>query len=183
MTVDSTTVDTTDIRRALDVLCEPGSVYELRALDVPDGRYATIISGYFDDLDKLALAAAEAEERVARGVYITLNPIKHALLARAANRSRMVQQRTPLTSDTDVERRRWLPLDFDAVRPADESTNLDIGKLPAEGAVDALIGDRERGVARVLEGMTLKDLAVSAAADGGAAVERLPGKAPPRRAG
>ena len=118
MTVDSTTVDTTDIRRALDVLCEPGSVYELRALDVPDGRYATIISGYFDDLDKLALAAAEAEERVARGVYITLNPIKHALLARAANRSRMVQQRTPLTSDTDVERRRWLPLDFDAVRPA-----------------------------------------------------------------
>ncbi|MCH8213960.1 MAG: YihY/virulence factor BrkB family protein [Proteobacteria bacterium] len=72
---------------------------------------------------------------------------------------------------------------LDAVRAADESTHLDIGKLPAEPAVEALIGDLERGLAGVLEGMTLKDLAVSAEAAGGAAVERLPGKAPPRRAG
>ena len=72
---------------------------------------------------------------------------------------------------------------LDAVRAADESTHLDIGQLPAEAAVDALIGDLERGLAGVLEGMTLKDLAVSAVPDGGAAVERLPGKAPPRRAG
>ncbi len=72
---------------------------------------------------------------------------------------------------------------LDAVRAADESTHLDIEQLPAEAAVDALVGDLERGVAGVLEGMTLKDLAVSAEPAGGAAVERLPGKAPPRRAG
>jgi hypothetical protein len=45
------------------------------------------------------------------------------------------------------------------------------------------VADLERGVAGVLEGITLKDLAVSAEPHGGAAVERLPGKAPPRRAG
>ena len=72
---------------------------------------------------------------------------------------------------------------LDAVRAADESTHLDIERLPAEAAVDALIGDLERGVAGVLEGMTLKDLAVSGKAAGGADVERLPEKAPPRRAG
>ncbi len=72
---------------------------------------------------------------------------------------------------------------LDAVRAADKSTHLDIEQLPAEAAVDALVGDLERGVAGVLEGMTLKDLAVSAEPAGGAAVERLPGKAPPRRAG
>ncbi len=72
---------------------------------------------------------------------------------------------------------------LDAVRAADESTHLDIEQLPAEAAVEALIGDLERGLAGVLEGVTLKDLAVSAEPDGGAAVERLPGKAPPGRAG
>lgn len=72
---------------------------------------------------------------------------------------------------------------LDAVRAADESTHLDIEQLPAEAAVDALVGDLERGLAGVLEGITLKDLAVSAEPAGGAAVERLPGKAPPRRAG
>ena len=45
------------------------------------------------------------------------------------------------------------------------------------------MGDLERGLAGVLEGITLKDLALSAEPAGGAAVERLPGKAPPRRAG
>ena len=72
---------------------------------------------------------------------------------------------------------------LDAVRAADESTHLDVGRLPAEPAVEALVRDLERGLAGVLEGMTLKDLALSAEPAGGAAVERLPGRAPPRRAG
>ena len=72
---------------------------------------------------------------------------------------------------------------LDAVRAADENTHLDVGQLPAEPAVEALVSDLERGLAEVLEGLTLKDLAVSGEPAGEAGVERLPGQAPPRRAG
>jgi hypothetical protein len=49
-------------------------------------------------------------------VYITLNPITPELLARYANRVEEGAQ--GLTTDRHVLRRRWLPIDFDATRPA-----------------------------------------------------------------
>ena len=52
----------------------------------------------------------------AEGTYLTLNPVNPELLARAANRCRNWAKHT--TGDADVLRRCWLPLDFDAVRPA-----------------------------------------------------------------
>jgi hypothetical protein len=103
---------------ALAILTEPGQVVELRALGVSTPGYHRphTVSGYFDDMEKLAEAAARLQ--TARGIYITLNRVNPALLARAVNRVRDVQDKEPLTSDADVTRRRWLPIDCDPVRPS-----------------------------------------------------------------
>ncbi|HLA81363.1 MAG TPA: hypothetical protein VJP78_07080 [Thermoleophilia bacterium] len=100
------------IRKALDVVLEPGSVAELR---VPKTERTKTVSGYFDDFDKLAEAAAEWSDQ-APGVYVTLNPVLPDLLARTSNRAKGWAENT--TTDSQIVRRRWLPLDFDAVRPS-----------------------------------------------------------------
>lgn len=105
-------VGATDIRAALGVLFStPDELHELRVPNTPK-RTA---SGYFDDLDALSRAAARLD-RVASGVYVTLNPVLPALKARAANRT--VEYARYTTADRDVTRRRWLPVDLDARRPA-----------------------------------------------------------------
>ena len=100
------------IRKALGVVLEPGAVAELRVLKTERTK---TVSGYFDDFDKLAEAAAQWSGR-APGVYITLNPVLPALLARRANRAKGWAENT--TTDNQIVRRLWLPLDFDAVRPS-----------------------------------------------------------------
>ena len=97
---------------ALRVLTEPGQVVELRILNAP--RVGTV-SGYFDDPEKLADAAARWSGK-APAVYVTPNPVNPALLARANNR--LVERVRSTTADADVVRRARLFLDFDAVRPA-----------------------------------------------------------------
>ena len=98
------------IQRAFAVLFEPGDTVELRSF-----KDRTTASGYFDDFDALARQAAELDRR-GFAVYATLNPAKPALLSRAQNRVRTYPKAT--TSDADVLRRRWLPVDLDPVRPS-----------------------------------------------------------------
>jgi len=90
--------DPAEARRALSFLLQPGQVTELRALDVSTAAYRRphTASGYFDDPDALVGALA-AFERGAKCVYVALNPVEPALLARAANRVRDVADREPLT--------------------------------------------------------------------------------------
>jgi hypothetical protein len=110
---------TGEIRRALTTLFPGGGVVELRAL-----ADHSVHSGYFDDLDTLAEKAASLDTlpEVA-GVYVTLNEIDPALLSRRANRVKMhLGRKDPTTSDTDVVRRRWLPIDLDPVRPSGVSS-------------------------------------------------------------
>src|SRR5882724_945796 len=76
------TDDMTYIERVLKLLhAEHESVLEVRCLKT---RWGTI-SGYFNDFTKLAEIAAELSGEVP-AVYITLNPVNPALLARANNR-------------------------------------------------------------------------------------------------
>src|SRR5262249_45678706 len=98
------------IRRVLSLLCESGSVVELRCLNT---QWKTI-SGYFSDFEKLARDAAELSGNLP-AVYITLNPVNTALLARANNRVQKYAKTT--TGDGDIVKRCWLPVDFDPVRP------------------------------------------------------------------
>ena len=107
------------ILKALHVLFSEGEhVTELRALGVPedwsDGGFTH--SGYFDDLEALATAAARLDRKGARAVYVTPNPVKPDLLARAKNRT--VRSPKSTTTNDEIQRRRWLLLDFDPKRPA-----------------------------------------------------------------
>ncbi|MDD4255132.1 MAG: hypothetical protein PHP59_07115, partial [Methanofollis sp.] len=107
------------IPAALAALFPDGGVVEVRAL----ADYATH-SGYFDDFAKLAACAEalDADPEV-RGIYVTLNEVNPALLARRANRVKMRLSRSDATTaDADILRRRWLPVDLDPVRPSGVSS-------------------------------------------------------------
>ena len=106
-----------EILRTVDLLA--GGVVEVRAL--ADGATH---SGYFDDYDALARAAEalDADPSVT-GIYVTLNAVNPALLARRANRIKLrLSRKDATTADADITRRRWLPVDIDPVRPSGVSS-------------------------------------------------------------
>ena len=84
-TGSSVRADPEEMRRSIDLLLEPGQVTELRALDVTtaDYRRPHTVSGYFDSPEALVRSAAGLSTS-AKGLYIVLNPVNPALLARAA---------------------------------------------------------------------------------------------------
>tara|TARA_R110002096_G_scaffold293955_2_gene488359 strand:- start:3011 stop:5635 length:2625 start_codon:yes stop_codon:yes gene_type:complete len=117
MTSGDVAADEAEILRALILLAEPGQVVELRALEVDNGRgHQSVYSGYFDDHHALAKAALELSPN-AKGVYITLNPVEPALLARSANRIRQAT-RGGTTGDAQITSRKLLLIDLDAKRPS-----------------------------------------------------------------
>ena len=125
---------------------------ELRIVNSPQG----IVSGYFDDPDRLI---AECESQSAglgiEAVYTTLNPVRPDLMARAHNRLKGRAKHT--TADADIARRVWLPIDCDAVRPAgisatDEESDAAVAVvrsvrdyLTGEGFPDSLLADSGNG--------------------------------------
>lgn len=111
-----------EILNNLQWLINPGSVAELRVIDVKDGNYSATYFGYFNDMEKLA-AAADRFNGKAPAVYVTLNECNPALLARAQNRAIKVGKKAASTSDHDIIRLRWLPIDADAKRPAGISSS------------------------------------------------------------
>lgn len=111
-------VDIEATRHALRVLCELGTCFELRALNASFDRgrpRRDTISGYFDSADNASAQVARIQQ--ASGIYVTLNPVNPALLARSFNRLQ-VAEKGSLTSDTHIERRVWLPIDIDPQRPS-----------------------------------------------------------------
>jgi len=150
--------DPVEIRRALGLLLLPSQVTELRALGVstPAYRRPHTESGYFDDPDALADAAAKLAPW-AQGTYVVLNPINPALLARAANRVRPMTERDAATADTDILARLWLPIDADPKRPsgisstdAEHEVAIDRARqireaLAAEGWPPPIVADSGNG--------------------------------------
>ncbi len=129
-------------------------VVEVRAL--ADG---VTHSGYFDDYGKLACAveALDADPSIT-GIYVTLNAVNPALLARRVNRIKMrLSRKDATTADTDIIRRRWLPIDIDPVRPsgvsstdAEHAAAIDAagriaGYLAEQGFPEPLIADSGNG--------------------------------------
>ena len=114
-------VDRVEILRHLNLIASPDQVIEVRAVGATsdrDYRQPHIIAGYFDDHEKLATAVANHITR-AEGIYVTLNEINPALLARAANR--LADRPKSTTGDADVLRRRIFYVDVDPARPAQVS--------------------------------------------------------------
>lgn len=122
----------------LALLFQPGDVFEVRAPDCRerrDARYAFTCSGYFsfDAIGKAADEIASLDRAgIAPGIYVTMNPVAPALLARAANRIKPRARET--TQDKDVVRRRWLLIDVDPARPAGVSSTNDELALALERA-------------------------------------------------
>src|SRR6266404_5908086 len=110
--------DPLEISRAVSLLFEPCDVVEVR---IPKTR-AGVVSGCFDDHARLAVAieGADATYR-AGGVYYVLNRVEPALLGRAYNRLKERAEYT--TADSNILRRRWLPIDLDPVRPTGISSS------------------------------------------------------------
>jgi hypothetical protein len=130
--------DPAEIEKGLQLLHEPGEVFEVRAPNVP---YKDTCSGFFNDLNQARRCATRLSGDCP-GVYHTLNPVSPDLLARANNR--WIEKARNTTSDRDIIRRRWLPIDLDPKRPAGISSTdaehanaLELG----ENIRDALTAD------------------------------------------
>jgi hypothetical protein len=107
------------LRDAVTRLAGPGQVVEVRALT---DQYTH--SGYFSDPAALvrAVEPLDADSSV-HGIYITLNEVNPALLSRRANRIKMrLGKKDSTTSDADILRRCWLPIDIDPLRPSGVSS-------------------------------------------------------------
>ncbi|HQN88465.1 MAG TPA: phage/plasmid primase, P4 family [Methanoregulaceae archaeon] len=104
--------------QAVRLLAAPGGVVEIRAI-AEDGTH----SGYFDDPRLLAASAELLDLSTVHGIYVTLNELNPALLARRSNRVKMhLSRKDSTTADADIIRRRWFPVDIDPVRPGGVSS-------------------------------------------------------------
>jgi hypothetical protein len=128
------------LRDTIARIAGPGQVIEVRALTDQFTH-----SGYFNDSAALvrAVEPLDADNSV-HGIYVTLNEVNPALLSRRANRIKMrLGKKDSTTSDADILRRRWLPVDIDPLRPSgvsstDEEHGLALAK--AEEIARWLIG-------------------------------------------
>jgi hypothetical protein len=100
----------TTIVEGARLLARHGGLVEVRLLKTNKGT----ISGYFDDLEALARAVAPWDGQAS--IYVTANPVRPDLLARAANRLKAFAPVT--TKDEDVLARSWFLVDSDPMRPA-----------------------------------------------------------------
>ena len=106
-----------EVLKALAKIIERGAVFEVRALDAQlcGNRRTGTVSGYFDNIDA---CLSELEKlTAAKGIYITLNPVDRAFLARRANRLDYAN-RDGTTKDQHILQRWWLLLDGDYDRPS-----------------------------------------------------------------
>lgn len=126
-----------EIHQTIRTLFGTGDVVEIRAF-----KDRTTVSGYFDDFEELTKQAAKLDGQDF-AVYVTLNPVKGALLARAHNRIKHYPKAT--TSDADVLCRRWLPLDFDPARPSGVSATDQEKKAARLRALEVRDYLREQG--------------------------------------
>jgi hypothetical protein len=106
-----------EMARTLDTLFQPGDIFELRIITA--NKYGATISGYYDyDHREQLIKDALRYDGKAPAVYISLNPAKPALQARAANRCKELGRNDPTTGDADILTRRWFPIDIDPIRPS-----------------------------------------------------------------
>jgi hypothetical protein len=105
------------VRKTLAAIIKCESVFEVRALDAQlSGNYRVgTVSGYLNDPDACVVELGKLT--FAKGIYMTLNPVNPALLARRVNRLEYVKKEDT-TKNEHIVWRRWLLLDADADRPS-----------------------------------------------------------------
>jgi hypothetical protein len=120
-----------------------GELYEVRCPETRRGpaRLFGTAAGYFTDSESFVKSVAPITGHDAANVYVTLNPLKPELRARANNRLRSQVKAT--AADTDVLHRRHLLFDVDPKRPADiAATDEEVAAaLQTRDAIEAYLTD------------------------------------------
>lgn len=111
-------IDPAEVKRAIDILQSPDSVFEVRVVG-GSGR-KDIFSGYFRDADTLLRNFDTIDVR-GKNIYITLGEVKEECFARS--QSEHFEHNPSTTSDPEIVAYRWLFIDLDPVRPAGISSS------------------------------------------------------------
>jgi len=114
------TPDTTALAAFWDHFAEADGTYEVRCPKSRRGgphRWYGTVAGYFTDRAAFVQQVGRITGADVAGVFVTLNPTKPELRARANNR--LVAGAKATTTDDQITGRRRLLLDFDPKRPAD----------------------------------------------------------------
>jgi hypothetical protein len=140
MSEELTRFNLTDIRHAISVLFKDvkfgaGECIEVRMFDK---KKRGTVCGWFDDPELMANAVGklarddygEGWRHIQESVYWTINPVSDALLSRQAKNKFEFAAET--TSDNNITRRLWLPVDIDPLRPSGVSaTKEEKSTLPS----------------------------------------------------
>ena len=146
-----------EIASAMRSIVSEGQIVELRALKVPcgDGIRRTF-SGYFDNVDVMAQAAAALTQKGASGVYFTPNPVKKSVKTTRLNEVGPCS-RGEQAHDVDIQEVKWILIDIDPERPAGMSATAEekaeaervcknvLEVLTTRGWPDPLMGDSGNG--------------------------------------
>jgi hypothetical protein len=116
-TIAAPKVDIDALAAHWNALVTPGEVREVRVPKTrrggPLGLFSTQ-SGYFTERESFVRAVSRISGADAEAAYITLNPVKPELLARARNR--LAGNAIATTGDDDIIKRTALLVDIDASR-------------------------------------------------------------------
>lgn len=99
-----------EILDTLNLVRNEGEVIEIRMVGTREGA----VSGYFDNYTEAVKSVEKYNGK--NDIYITLNPVKSGLLSRYNNRLQTYAKQT--TSDTDIEKIKYILIDLDPVRPS-----------------------------------------------------------------
>lgn len=118
------------LRQSINILKPNNELFEVRIL--PADKRKTL-SGYFHDVDTL-IKAFETVSLKNTNIYITLNKLKAACGSRIQVDHFLTGANT--TSDSDIDRREWLFIDFDPIRMTGVSSTKEektvAGKLASD---------------------------------------------------
>lgn len=121
------------------------------------------VNGYFDNHADFLTALNALKTLLFSGAYFSLQVIDPRLIGRAFNRLKVSDV---TTSDKDVLAYRWLPLDFDPVRPA--------GISSSDAELKAALELRDKVTPIIKERFGLPEPMLAMSGNGGHALFRLP---------
>lgn len=110
------------ILKNLDVFYSKQDIIEVRIFHKDGSKFW----GYYLDKEALAKDVIVYDFRKdIKGIFVTLNPVNNALLARSINQIKSARKDTKLTSDEDISKRKWLFIDIDPKRPTQISSTYE----------------------------------------------------------
>lgn len=154
--------------RIFSVFVTPGEVIEVRIFEAFgqsshwDGYARGIISGYFDNFNDFQKALEPLKE-TRLIFYFTLQVIDPRIIGRAFNRLKVLKT---TTSDNNVIAYKWIPLDFDPVRPS--------GISSTDSELAEALALRDRVHDYLIDTTEYQDIISAVSGNGGHLLIRLP---------